>query len=166
MSYELLGSNNKYWTCQQGAWGFYLDLAAAFGWLPEGAFFKWDEGGFREHPSGSYIGNDWQIVTDTDARAMAAAFNLAVATISAGSPITDDQVTALEAFEIDDSDPFQNVKLTKGQQTALLKLQTEHLASHPDEIRTIHTRTGTFAVDFRGMMDLADLATAGGFTIA
>ena len=88
MSYEILRSNGKYWTCHQSDWGGYLDVAIAFGWLPEGAFFKCDEGGFGEHRSGSYIGNDFQIVADDDAHAMAAALNLAVATIDAGSPMS------------------------------------------------------------------------------
>ena len=94
MSYEILGSNDKYWTCHQYAWRDYLKVATAFGWAPEGAFFKCDEGGFGEHPSGSYLGNDWQTVTDDDARAMATALNLAVATINAGSQRTDDRSPA------------------------------------------------------------------------
>jgi hypothetical protein len=67
MSYEILGSKGQYWTCQQGAWSDYLKLAAAFGWAPEGAFFRDDERGFGPHASGSYIGNDWQQVGDDDA---------------------------------------------------------------------------------------------------
>jgi hypothetical protein len=67
MSYEILGNNGKYWTCHQLAWPDYLRVAAAFGWAPEGAFFKNDELGFGDHPSGSYTGNDWQQVTDADA---------------------------------------------------------------------------------------------------
>jgi hypothetical protein len=72
MGYEFWGRKGKYWSCHQEDWRFYLDVATAFGWVPEGAFFKCDEGGYGEHPSGSYLGNDWQIVTDDDARAMAA----------------------------------------------------------------------------------------------
>ena len=40
MSYEILGSTGKNWSCHQSIWGLYLDLAEAFGWKPEGAFFK------------------------------------------------------------------------------------------------------------------------------
>jgi len=42
MSYEVLGSKGKYWTCHQFAWHDYLKVAIAFGWVPEGAFFKCD----------------------------------------------------------------------------------------------------------------------------
>src|SRR4051812_43009313 len=96
MSYELLGSTGKYWTCHQLAWRDYLMVATAFGWAPDGAF----NGHFGEHPSGSYLGNDWQQVTDDDARAFGAALNLAVAAINAGSAMTNAQVTVLKAFQI------------------------------------------------------------------
>ena len=167
MSYEILGSTGKNWSCHQSIWGLYLDLAEAFGWKPEGAFFKCDELGFGEHPSGSYLGNDWQIVTDDDARAMAAALNLAVATINAGSPMTDNQVMVLKEFKIDDGDPFwKDPRLTEKQRAVFLALKAEYLAEHPDEPRTIHTRNGTFDVNIRQIMDLADVASAGSFTIA
>jgi hypothetical protein len=84
MSYEILGSRGQYWTCQQGAWSDYLKLATAFGWAPEGAFFRDDERGFGPHDSGSYIGNDWQQVGDDDARAFGAALHLAIATSTPG----------------------------------------------------------------------------------
>jgi len=35
-----------------------------------------------------------------------------------------------------------------------------------DEVRTIRIRNGTFDVNVRGMIDLADVASAGRFTIA
>jgi hypothetical protein len=34
--------------------------------MPQGAFLQCDEGGLSEHPSGSYLGNDLQMVTDDD----------------------------------------------------------------------------------------------------
>ena len=47
-----------------------------------------------------------KIVTDDDARAMAAALNLAVATINAGSPMTDKPSYGAERItKIDDGDP-------------------------------------------------------------
>src|SRR4051794_38182995 len=137
MSYEIFGSNGKYWTCRQCDWGFYLDVATAFGWVPEGAFFKCDEAGFREHPSGSYLGNDFQIVTATDASAMAAALNLAVATIDAGTPINEIQATALKGLEIDEHDPLAKIRWTEAQRAGLLKIRNEYLAEQPVEIRTI-----------------------------
>jgi hypothetical protein len=165
MSYEILGSTGKYWTCHQCDWGDYLDVAVAFGWEPAGAFFKCDEGGHGEHPSGSYFGNSFQIVTDGDARAMAAALNRAVATINAGSPMTDNQATALRAFEIDSGEPvWRDLELTERQLTAFLKIQAECLAARG--VGTIRTHKGTFDIDIRGVMDLADVAGAGSFTIA
>jgi len=55
MSYEILGSKGQYWTCQQGAWSDYLKVATAFGWAPEGAFFRDDVRGFGPHDSGSKL---------------------------------------------------------------------------------------------------------------
>jgi hypothetical protein len=166
MSYEILGSTGQYWSCHQCAWRHYLKIAIAFGWVPEGAFFKCDEVGFGEHPSGSYSGNDWQIVTDDDARAMAAALNLAVATINARSPMTDEQATVLNEFKFDKREPFWKTLLTEGQRVGLLKIEADYVAMHPDEIRTIRTGYGTFDVNVRPIMDLADVAGAGGFIIA
>jgi hypothetical protein len=166
MSYEILGSTGKYWTCHQCDWGDYLDVAVAFGWEPAGAFFKCDEGGHGEHPSGSYFGNSFQIVTDGDARAMAAALNRAVATINAGAPMTDEQAAALKALEIDHHDPLLELKWTEMQRADLLRMRNEYLAAHPNEFRSIRTHLGTFDINVRGMMDLADAASAGSFTIA
>jgi hypothetical protein len=166
MSYEVLGKNGEYWTCHQDAWPGYLKVATAFGWAPEGAFFINDEFGLRYHPSGSYLGNDWQLVTDDDARAFGAALRLAIAAINAGSPMTDDQVTALKAFdEKDDGEPFFScLNLTERQRSFFLKMEAEYVATA--EIRTIHTLDRSFDVNARGMMDLADVVSAGGFTIA
>jgi hypothetical protein len=167
MSFEILGRTGKYWSCHQFDWGNYLDVAIAFGWDPEGAFFKDDEGGYGEHPSGNYFNNDRQIVTDSDARGMAAALNSAVTTINAGSPLTDEQVKVLKKFEIGtDLVLSQCVQFTEEQRAGLLKLEAEYLAAHPDEFRTIRTRNGSFDVNLRQIMDLADVATAGSFTIA
>lgn len=96
MGYDILGGRNGSWHCHQSDWRYYLDVAKAFGWVPQGAFFKCDEGGYGEHPSGSYLGNDWQIATDDDAHALAVALNLAVATVNTGSPMTDEQAAALK----------------------------------------------------------------------
>jgi hypothetical protein len=160
-----LGSNGKYWTCHQSAWPDYLKVATAFGWAPEGAFFKDDEGGFGPHSCGSYLGNDRQQVTDDDARAFGAALHLAIATINARAPMSDDQAMALKEFEIDKSGPFYTM-LSEKQQASFLRREPEYLAAHPDEIRTIRTRHGTFEVNPRMIMDLAEVVSAGGFTIA
>jgi hypothetical protein len=93
------------------------------------------------------------------------ALHLAIATINARSPMTDDQAMALKEFEIDKSGPFYTM-LSEKQQAGFLRREPEYLAAHPDEIRTIRTRHGTFEVNLRGMMDLADVVSADGFTIA
>ena len=168
MSYEIFGRNGKYWTCHQDDWGSYLEVATAFGWTPEGAFSKCDEGGFGEHPSGSYLGNDFQIVTDGDARAMAEALNRAVTSINARSPMTGDQIKALKALkelETDTCDLLMDFNWTEKQRADLLSIRNEHLAAHPDEVRTIHVGLEIFDLNVRGLMDLADLVGAGRFTI-
>ena len=165
MSYEILGSKGQYWTCQQRAWRDYLKVATAFGWAPEGAFFKDDEEGFGPRSCGSYLGNDRQQVTDDDARAFGAALHLAIATINARSPMTDDQAMALKEFEIDKSGPFYT-RLTEQQQASFLRREPEYLAAHPDEIRSIRPRHGSFDVNLRMIMHLAEVVSAGGFTIA
>jgi hypothetical protein len=166
MSFEILGSTGEDWSCPQLMWESYLDLAEAFGWKPEGAFFKCDpQTGFGPYPSGSYTCNDWQIVTDDDARAMAAALNRAIAKINAGAPMTDEHVEVLKKFKI--GDPFwKDPRLTEKQRAVFIALEAEYVGEHPDELRTIHTPNGTFDVNIRQIMDLADVASAGLFTIA
>jgi hypothetical protein len=166
MGYDILSNSGKYFGCQQCTWPNYLRIATAFGWISAGAFFKNDEGGFGAHPSGSYLGNDWQQVTDDDARAFGAALKLAIAMINAGLPLTDDQITKLKEFEFDDSDPFADVDLTEEARVGLGKIKDEYLAEHPNEIRTIRTRYKTFDVNLRGIIDLAEVVSDGGFTIA
>lgn len=87
MSYEISGRHGSYWSCHQEDWQDYLDLAVEFGWEPAGVFFKCDERGYRPHPTGSYLGNDFQTVTEEDAVAFSAALNRALA---AGKPLTVD----------------------------------------------------------------------------
>jgi hypothetical protein len=169
MSYEILGSTGKYWSCHQCDWRGYLDVAIAFGWVPEGAFFKCDEAGYGEHPSGSYIGNDRQIVTGDDASAMAAALNRAVTTINAGLSLTDEQAAALAGLRVlgmDEEDLLLEYEWTEVQGTALRKIRNEYLAAHPDEVRTIYTRHRSFDLNIRGILDLAGVASAGWFKIA
>jgi hypothetical protein len=154
MSYEILGNTGKYWTCHQEAWVHYLRLATA-GWEPQGAFLKRDEGGLSEHPSGSYLGNDFQMVFNEDARTMSAALNLAVATIDAGGPMSEVQATALAAFAVcEEESVLVGLRLTKEQ-------EAEERAAKQRWVRTLNVD-----VDIRGIIGLADAANAGGFTIA
>ena len=89
MSYEILGNNGGYWSCNQRGWAAYLKVATAFGWAPDGAFFKDDEVGFGPHPPGSYLGSDRQLATDE---------RLALTTADLGLPMTVDQKDALADF--------------------------------------------------------------------
>jgi hypothetical protein len=164
MSYEILGNTGKYWACNQHDWPDYLKLATAFGWVPEGAFFKCDEMSFGQYSSGSYLGNDLQQVTDGDGRAMQAALNLAVASVNAQTTLTKEQAIALEAFALQDRDPLSNY-LSEPQRSAHQKFEMNYLIDHPRVVRTLRTGCGTFDVDMREIIALAD-AVGGGFTIA
>jgi hypothetical protein len=61
-----------------GTWDGCLELAVAFGWQPAGTSAPPDHKGPW---SGTYCGNDYQEVSDQDARAMAAALHLALAAL-------------------------------------------------------------------------------------
>ena len=75
MGYDILSNTTqKSWSCHHD-WGCFLDLAAAFGWAPE------------QNGSHYYVGNNHQKVTDTDARAMAKALNLAIVYIEDVQPM-------------------------------------------------------------------------------
>lgn len=164
MSYEILSNSGKYWTCHQSAWADYLMLATTFGWAPEGAFFKEDEGGFGPHPSGSYLGNDWQKVTDQDARAFGAALHCAIGAVRAGAALTADQAAVLELFETnedDESDLFGKPGETS--QTPAIRHQEPTLDKESVYDPT-HRRC--FIVNLNLVMDLAEIAARGGFTIA
>ena len=141
MSYEILGNNGGYWSCNQRGWPAYLKVATAFGWAPDGAFFKDDEVGFGPHPSGSYLGNDRQLVTDEDARAFGAALRLALTTADLGLPMTVDQKDALANF--------------RGQRTCELPWEAD-----------FHKRSAADFYNLSAMRALADVVSDGGFMIA
>jgi hypothetical protein len=166
MGYDILGKAGKYWNCHQSDWINYLEVATAFGWAPEGTFYEGDKGGVGEQLFASYLGNDRQRVTDNDARAMGAALNLALATVNASAPMTDNQLAALKALKLFDCELLsENPQFTEEQRVKLRKIEADALAAHLSEVRTIRARDGTFDIDVRGMIDLADLASAGGFRI-
>ena len=93
---------NEIFSVSSFFWGSSLDLAEAFGWTPAGTQypvadlclidtdvqFAEEERRAREWP-GSYIGSDWQRVTDADAAALADAITKAVAGMKGAAPITD-----------------------------------------------------------------------------
>jgi hypothetical protein len=70
------------------AWHYCLDVAIAFGWKPAGTIAPRD---FTGDWCGRYYGNDFQIVTNKDARALAAAVHRAVYALSTKQALTKDQ---------------------------------------------------------------------------
>ncbi len=168
MSYDILrNSGEKSFKCNNWAWPKYLTVGTAFGWAPAGALhrFVWgEESVLVEHPSGSYFGNDHQRVTDDDACALGASLNLAIATVNAGLAMTDDQVAALKEFEITSDDPYKD--FDPKVRAAMAKLIEQCRAEYPPVVRTIQTPQGSFDVNIRGIMDLAEVVSAGGFTVA
>jgi hypothetical protein len=117
-----------------------------------------------EHSSRSYFGSDWQQVTDDDALAFGAALELAIAAINAESPMTDSQEAALKEFEVTSDDPYTD--LPPKVQAFIIEFIVQSRAEHPPIVRTIQTQRGSFDVDIHGIMDLADVVSAGRFFIA
>ena len=83
-------------------WRACLDVAVAFGWEPAGTVApdprKWNglpvvapEGDWN----GTYCTNDYQEVTDLDARALGLALHRALAALSTGQTVTEEQANAL-----------------------------------------------------------------------
>jgi hypothetical protein len=74
------------------AWRYCLDTAVDFGWVPAGTELRTipytgkgptDEE--RSTWSGTYCSNDFQCITDADAKALAKALNTAIAAVEAGT---------------------------------------------------------------------------------
>jgi hypothetical protein len=85
MTFDLSGGLSL----NSSAWQYCLDAAKAFGWVPAGT-----EAG-RTPPgrewSGGYFTNDFQVVTDIDARNLASALDQAIAALKGELPSTDEQ---------------------------------------------------------------------------
>jgi hypothetical protein len=171
MTYDIISkSSDKRFKCNNRAWPKYLAVGTAFGWVPAGAVFSiefWGGGSepiISEHPSRSYFGSDWQQVTDDDALAFGAALELAIAAINAESPMTDSQEAALKEFEVTSDDPY--TELPPKVHAFIIEFIERSRAEHPTIVRTIQTQRGSFDVDIHGIMDLADVVSAGRFFIA
>ena len=163
MSYDIISkSSDKRFKCNNWAWPRYLAVGTAFGWVPAGAVFPSNFGVVPT--SQSYFGNDWQQVTDHDALAFGAALELAIAAINAESPMTDSQEAALKEFEVTSDDPYTD--LPPKVQAFIIEFIEQSRAEHPPIVRTIQTQRGSFNVDIHGIIDLADVVSAGGFFIA
>jgi hypothetical protein len=134
------------------AWSYCLGVAAAFGWQPEGteAETYYNEDGTiydgLGDAGGSYFYNEGQRVTDSDAKALAAALDRAIRALAAGDRLSSEQLMALAG---------------PGQQRPPWNKATEEiLANH---FGTVHTPT--FSYDAQLLSLLADFARESGFTI-
>jgi hypothetical protein len=80
MGMDLLGNHGQEWF-NMSAWGWCLQRALEFGWEPEGTVAPTHWSG--ECDGKDYFCNEWQTVTDRDARALGEALVRAIATLSA-----------------------------------------------------------------------------------
>ena len=88
------------------AWHYCLDVAIAFGWKPAGTIAPRD---FTGDWCGRYYGNDFQIVTNKDARALAAAVHRAVYALSTNQALTKDQAKACGEGDCEDVDVLRKL---------------------------------------------------------
>ena len=84
MGYDLRNEQGDYYGANIGAWGHLTEAALAFDWKPAGTLHLIDdEGGGKRYETfearGGYFSNDYQRVTDEDARELAAALRRAIA---------------------------------------------------------------------------------------
>jgi hypothetical protein len=100
------------------AWGYCFEVAKAFGWKPEGTAppypytdeaLKDEEASVAVNPDGNlaqwgggYFTNDFQRLTGTDAKALAAALDRAAVAVETGLPLSVQQRRAF----IEERDPF------------------------------------------------------------
>jgi hypothetical protein len=82
-------------------WGECLTLAEVFGWTPAEteAPAPCHQGGPNRNWNGNYGTNDYQEVTDDDARAFAAALKRAIEALMMEHPLTVEQAQAVKVFE-------------------------------------------------------------------
>jgi hypothetical protein len=111
MGYDLLGKRGFFRFSEQG-WYHCLDVACAFGWEPAGTQLPDGPPEARGNPEpdwkwdGGYGSNDWQIVTDDDAKALVAALDRAIEAERAGV-MTEEQ---RNVFYGPPEDPFWETK--------------------------------------------------------
>lgn len=80
MGYDLTNNEGDYFRANVGAWGFLLDTAQKHGWKPAGTLAPEYMTSEAERAAwdGDYCSNDYQRVSDDDARNMAAALRKAL----------------------------------------------------------------------------------------
>ena len=96
MGVDLIGRRNSRFSA--GAWDYCLEVAVAFGWKPAGTVTPLD---FSGEWSGTYCSNDFQIVTDKDARALAAALHRAIFALSTNQTQTENQTKACKGGSVE-----------------------------------------------------------------
>jgi hypothetical protein len=81
MSFDIIGQNGTYFYVNNTGWAALLQLAVQYGWEPAGTqapgFMARGHAIASKDWDGSYTFNDGQTVTDTDAKALAAALRRA-----------------------------------------------------------------------------------------
>ena len=95
MGVDLVGHGGE--SLNWRAWRSCLELARSFGWNPEGT--KAPDRHEGECP-GYYCSNDYQLVTKTDARAIANALQRAVEVASSNARLTTEQENAIAQSDL------------------------------------------------------------------
>jgi hypothetical protein len=92
-------------------WRACLGIAIAFGWQPAGTIAHPDHDGDWD---GGYFTNDFQEVSDSDARALGVALHRAVASVRTGQALTEEQAKALDGMHIGQVCEFADYAVSGG----------------------------------------------------
>ena len=95
MGVDLIGHGGA--SFQWNDWHQLLRIAIAFGWHPAGTIAPPDRDGDW---GGGYFSNDFQEVSDSDARALRRALHRAVTSVRTEQALTEEQATALDGMHI------------------------------------------------------------------
>ena len=95
MSVDLIGHGDA--SFNWDSWRECLDIAIAFGWQPAGTIAPtYHDGAW----AGGYCSNDFQEVSDSDARALGRALHRAVTSVRTGQALTEEQAAVLDGMHI------------------------------------------------------------------
>jgi len=95
MGYDLQGRGGA--SFNTAAWSMCLNVATAFGWEPAGTV---DPDDCNREWGGAYFSNDYQQVTDDDARALAAALRRALGALETKEKLTQEQAKACDDIHL------------------------------------------------------------------
>ena len=95
MGIDLIGHGGA--SFQWNDWHQLLRVAIAFGWQPAGTIAPPEYDGDW---NGGYCSNDFQEVSDSDARALGTALHRAVTSVRTGQALTEEQATALTGMHV------------------------------------------------------------------